>query len=156
MKLKSLKLNNFRRFFGSQEIVFSTNKNKKITIIHAENGVGKTNILRAVHWVMYGELIAMKKKDKAGIANTTHLLNVKNKSIAFDCSVTLNIEHGGQVYELKRTLERDGKNSILKIWYGKNEKRVPKSENKETIERILPKGLAKYFFFQGESLETMT
>lgn len=156
MKLKSLKLNNFRRFYGSQEIVFSTNKNKKITIIHAENGVGKTNILRAVHWVMYGELIAMKKKDKAGIVNTTHLINVKQEKIPFDCHVILNVEHGGQTYELKRVLKSDQKNSDLKIWYGSDEKRVSSTDLKETVERILPQGLARYFFFQGESLETMT
>ena len=44
----------------------------------------------------------------------------------------------------------------FKIWYGKDEKSVSAAERNLTIERILPKGLAKYFFFQGESLETMT
>ena len=156
MKLKSLKLKNFRRFYGEQEIVFSTSDKKKITLIHAENGVGKTNILRAVHWVMYGELIAIKKKDKAGIVNSTHKINVKNKKESFDCHVILHIEDQGQSYELKRTLDRDGKNDIFKIWYGKDEKSVTEAERNLTVERILPKGLAKYFFFQGESLETMT
>ncbi len=156
MKLKSLKLKNFRRFYGEQEIVFSTSDKKKITLIHAENGVGKTNILRAVHWVMYGELIAIKKKDKAGIVNSTHKINVKNKKESFDCHVILHIEDQGQSYELKRTLDRDGKKDSFKIWYGKDEKSVSAAERNLTIERILPKGLAKYFFFQGESLETMT
>lgn len=155
MKLKSLKLNNFRRFYGKQEIVFSTDDDKKITLIHAENGVGKTNILRAVHWAMYGELIAMKKKDKAGIVNSTHKINVKNKKDSFSCYVILNIEDQGQSYELKRVLGIDGKSNDLKIWYG-DEKRVKRHELNATVERILPKGLAKYFFFQGESLETMT
>ena len=156
MKLKSLKLKNFRRFYNEQEIVFSTSLDKKITLIHAENGVGKTNILRAVHWVMYGELIAMKKGNKAGIANTTHVINVENKKASFDCYVILEIEDQGQSYKLKRILDRDGKTNDLKIWYGKDDKRIKKAELKGTVERILPKGLAKYFFFQGESLETMT
>ena len=142
MKLKSLKLKNFRRFYGEQEIVFSTSDKKKITLIHAENGVGKTNILRAVHWVMYGELIAIKKKDKAGIVNSTHKINVKNKKESFDCHVILHIEDQGQSYELKRTLDRDGKNDIFKIWYGKDEKSVNEAERNLTVERILPKGLA--------------
>tara|TARA_B100000767_G_C19776167_1_gene542676 strand:- start:2919 stop:5003 length:2085 start_codon:yes stop_codon:yes gene_type:complete len=157
MKLVSLKLKNFRRFFGEQDIEFSIKKDKKITLIHAENGVGKTNILRAVHWAMYGELIAMKKKDKAGIPNSTHLINVEHKKESFECYVLLKIEKDGQIYELKRTLEKkDSEKNDLKIWFGKEEKRVKREELLETIERILPKGLAKYFFFQGESLEDMT
>ena len=159
MKLKSLKLKNFRRFYKEQEIVFSTCDDKKITLIHAENGVGKTNILRAVHWVMYGELIAIKKKDKAGIANTTHKIDVKNKKDSFNCYVILNIEDQGQTYELKRTLgDVDGKKNIFKIWVakGKTQKSVKQTELNQTVERILPKGLAKYFFFQGENLADMT
>ena len=54
MILESMTLENFRVFQGRQKIVFSKNPDKNVTIIHAENGFGKTTILKALHWGFYG------------------------------------------------------------------------------------------------------
>ncbi len=48
MLLLKLEINNFRQFFGRQTINFSTDPVKNITLIHAENGVGKTAFLNAI------------------------------------------------------------------------------------------------------------
>ncbi|MFP3398730.1 AAA family ATPase, partial [Brevibacterium sp. SIMBA_078] len=53
MKLINLKFKNFRQFYGEQEISFSTDPNKNVTLIHAENGVGKTAFLNAIKWCLY-------------------------------------------------------------------------------------------------------
>ena len=49
MKILSLKMTNFRQFYGRQELHFSTDSKKNITLIHAENGVGKTALLNAIY-----------------------------------------------------------------------------------------------------------
>jgi len=54
MILERLVLENFRQFRGRQELVFSDLKERNITIVHAENGFGKTTILKALLWVLYG------------------------------------------------------------------------------------------------------
>ena len=54
MKLISISLNNFRQFYGPQEITISQKSNQRITIIHGENGSGKTALLNAFKWVLYG------------------------------------------------------------------------------------------------------
>ena len=54
MILERLVLDNFRQFKGRQEIVFSDLKERNVTIVHAENGFGKTTILKALLWALYG------------------------------------------------------------------------------------------------------
>ena len=53
MQLKTIKLLNFRQFYGNQKIDFSTDSEKNVTLIHAENGVGKTTLLNALLWCFY-------------------------------------------------------------------------------------------------------
>ena len=54
MILEKMILENFRVFEGTQEIVFSNDPIKNVTIIHAENGFGKTTLLKALLWGFYG------------------------------------------------------------------------------------------------------
>ena len=58
MKLKKIVMKNFRQFYGDQEIEISDDPQKNITIVHAENGVGKTTLLNAIFWAMYGQTTA--------------------------------------------------------------------------------------------------
>lgn len=52
MIIKSLQLNNFRQYKGLQKIIFSTDKEKNVTVIKGENGSGKINIIRSVYMVL--------------------------------------------------------------------------------------------------------
>ena len=54
MKLEKLTLENFRQFYGHQEIIFSGYNDRNVTVIHAENGFGKTTLLNAFLWVLHG------------------------------------------------------------------------------------------------------
>ena len=47
MLLKSLKLKDFRQFKGEQEITFSTDPVRNVTVIMGENGSGKTTLAQA-------------------------------------------------------------------------------------------------------------
>jgi DNA sulfur modification protein DndD len=54
MKLLRLTLRNFRQFRGEQELYFADLDERNVTIIHAENGFGKTALLNALLWGFYG------------------------------------------------------------------------------------------------------
>ena len=56
MIFHKLEMKNFRQFYGKQIISFSEDKNKNVTIIHGENGSGKTTILNAFSWCFYNEV----------------------------------------------------------------------------------------------------
>ena len=55
MILERIVLENFRQFKGRQEIVFSDLRERNVTVVHAENGFGKTTLLNAILWALYGQ-----------------------------------------------------------------------------------------------------
>jgi DNA sulfur modification protein DndD len=52
--LERITLKDFRCFYGEQSIELSTDPARNVTLIHSENGVGKTTLLNALLWCFYG------------------------------------------------------------------------------------------------------
>lgn len=56
MRLRQLLINNFRQFYGERELHFPDGiDGRNITVIHGYNGSGKTALLNAFIWCLYGE-----------------------------------------------------------------------------------------------------
>ena len=57
MKFHQLELKNFMPFYGDDhEILFPKDSDQNILLIHGANTYGKTTILRAIRWVLYGKI----------------------------------------------------------------------------------------------------
>lgn len=57
MKLTSIKFCNFRSFYGqTPEIAIAGGEFQNTTIIHGNNGAGKTSLLNGFTWVLYENL----------------------------------------------------------------------------------------------------
>lgn len=54
MRLESAHIKNFK-LLESVDLTFSTDSQRPLTVIRAENGSGKTSILYALRWAMYGK-----------------------------------------------------------------------------------------------------
>jgi len=54
MRIKSAHITNFK-LLDDVSLRFSTDPRHPLTVIRAENGSGKTSILHALRWGMYGE-----------------------------------------------------------------------------------------------------
>lgn len=67
MKFKSIKLLNFMRYKGSNELAFSTNPDKNVTVVLGNNTFGKTTLAQAFRWVLYEELNATNYTKKSEI-----------------------------------------------------------------------------------------
>lgn len=152
MKIISLKMKNFRQFYGEQEIKFSTDKDKNITLIHAENGVGKTALLNAIKWCLFGETTQNFKDPNI-------LLNLSAKkdklSIVF---VEITFEEDNKSYVCRRTVNE---RNILtfQVWDDSRNGRIgryPVDDPMLFINTIIPKDISQYFFFQGEGIGTIT
>ncbi len=68
MILEEIRLKDFRCFYGESEIALSTDEARNVTIVYAENGVGKTTLLNALLWCFYGETTSRFEK-KGDILN---------------------------------------------------------------------------------------
>ena len=53
MKIESITLHNFRQYIGTQTIEFSTDENKRVTVLVGDNTSGKTTLIRAFEWCLY-------------------------------------------------------------------------------------------------------
>lgn len=57
MKFTSVKISNFRQYYGDVVFDLSTSKDKNIVLIGGRNGFGKTNFLISLVWCLYGRQI---------------------------------------------------------------------------------------------------
>ena len=161
MLLKSLRLENFRQFYGKQEVTFTTNTNKNVTVIMGENGSGKTSFAQAFTWCLYGDTDFQDKSMLNKVVANNMLPEDKSK-----VRVDLDLIHNSTEYTITReqTYRKDLRgriqynNTILNISYKKNGQRefLQKYEIDARVKEILPRELSKYFFFDGERIENMS
>jgi DNA sulfur modification protein DndD len=150
MLLKKIKLKNFRQFYGEQQIDISTDPEKNVTLIHAENGVGKTTILNAILWCFY-------KYNTNSFSEPTKIIsNQAVEEEIFDYSVSVTFSHDNEEYIVERKCNQlfpDNENFIaFKIIRGNHE--VIRNPT-VFVESIVPKEMAKYFFIDGEFTEKL-
>lgn len=97
LRLTSIRISNLGPFYGEQLIDLNRKHDSPISIIVGANGSGKTSIIAALEWALYGQeylksyhLIINKDKDKSGVG------------FAF---VELSFQYGQRLYSLKRQVD---------------------------------------------------
>ncbi len=161
MKLTSIKLCNFRSFYGTTpEMIIAGGDVQNTTIIHGNNGSGKTSLLNAFTWVLYD-------KFSAAFASIEQLVNKRaiaeaQKGQAVECWVEIGWEHEGKRYRVKRACrgyknegDFDASKTQLTMWVGADDGKwnIPIQQPDDIINQILPATLHQYFFFDGERIE---
>ena len=155
MLIKKLILHNFRQYIDTQEIAFSTDPDRNVTVLIGVNTSGKTTLVRAFEWILYNK-------------NDFDDKNLLNINIADSMQVgetqavwgTLTLEHNGKEYEITRKQVYTCTGSSIRpsisnatIMYlqpdGQTKTQIG-SDFDSNIERILPRALSSYFFFGGE------
>ncbi len=152
MKLLSIKLNNFRQFYGAQELEISAHPQNNVTLVHAENGVGKTTVLNSVLWCFYG--ITTKKFEKPeDIVNYAALAEGQTTA-----SVEIIFEHIGGQYSAQRRFKQNGRRAETSFTTYFIEQGVYRHlDAPDTfINSVIPREMARYFFFDGEHAETFS
>ncbi|MFC1926921.1 AAA family ATPase, partial [Chloroflexota bacterium] len=108
MKIKEIKLSNFRLLRHEQTIKFKCEKGKPLTIIRAENRTGKTTLLTAIQWCLYGDkVLADSKQSLTGgdLLLSLDTLRSANTGDKIKTTVELILEYEGQDLIIQRTRE---------------------------------------------------
>lgn len=163
MILQSLRLKDFRQYRGEQSLRFSTNKDRNVTVIYGANGAGKTALLNAFTWVLYGQHTPAFEQPDDLINHTTW--NEAALGDVVEASVTLVFEDKGQTYTVERVSSarkaEDGsriplEDGEVRLQFIDESGRHHIRENPEkSIRQILPDRLHSFFFFDGEQIEKL-
>lgn len=148
MQLQKINLLNFRQFYGNQEINFSTDPQKNVTLIHAENGVGKTTLLNALLWCFY--------KHTSSDFELADLI-VSNQAVEegnHQASVEVTFIDNGKTFCVKRSIDQEYKDETFQAFeiVSGNFEQIRSAQ--VFVESVIPKEMSKYFFFDGEYAET--
>lgn len=159
MKILKLTLNNFGPYFGTQSLDLDVSDNAPIILVYGENERGKTSLLRAIRWCLYGEVLNQGGilMDEREFAN----YDARDRKEPFDVFVEIEFEDQGVKSVLKRwmkvkendleeiRIETMSKGVDLRPNHGNPvaEKDIP-----EQISRMLHKDISDFFLFDGETL----
>lgn len=162
MKLNRVTLRNWGPYVGEQSLDLSTSAEAPIVLVHGENMRGKTSIMRAIRWALYGEVSGLDNEPIPvdDFANLDVLGEfVKGESEGFTYGATLNFEHRGSEVELARAVhvarnsqtgEMRSTPEVLMMIVGKNP--VPEKDIPEFVQRMLHPDISEFFLFDGETL----
>jgi DNA sulfur modification protein DndD len=162
MKLKKLTIRNFRQFYGEVSISFSTDDKASVTVIHGENGAGKTSLLNAFKWVLYGttdfdtnneNILSEKAIAEAGQDSTI----VMSVTLEFDDDGVAYTAHREQKFAKGTGLHAEslGPSVPLLTWINSAGLSGRSSNPGSQLNQILPEDMHGYFFFNGERIEKL-
>ena len=159
MLIKQITLSNFRQYREKQVVEFSCDKEKNVTVILGDNTSGKTTLIQAFNWCLYGET-SFKTKDLINSEALQEMGTLSSK----DVSVEIELIHEDKLYVIRRT-QKVTKNvygkaptfssPVLKVEYKEKNgemQEVPASKCQNRIDTVLPSALSGYFFFDGEHI----
>lgn len=163
MLLKSLTIKDFRQFKGTQNISFATERDQNVTLIVGDNGTGKTTLAQVFTWCLYGET---SFEDKIMLCKSTSGQMLPNTEENVRAELTL--EHNSIEYTIisdqkyKKdsigTIKPSGQRAFTIAFKKPDGTRdyVKPLETEIRMKEILPRELSRYFFFDGERIESMS
>lgn len=151
MKFKKLSMHNWIPYKGVNEIKFSTDPNKHITFIRGRNKGGKTAIMRAIRWVLYGNT-----GDSTDFQTPESLLNAHARDEKdYFLKVALEVTKDNKEILITRSLKsKNLKNLELKETFNiqENGSSVTGNLDKYILE-FLAEEISDFFIFDGEKLD---
>ena len=158
MILKTLVVNNFRQISGEYKIRFASPGSRNVTVVLGENGSGKSTLLNAIRWCLYGS-VELENPEESLSHFAVYNADVGDR---ISVEVILNIEHDNVNYSIVRTREYEKIEGGEASPVGEEVFRITHvASNGETktvndpvgfTKNLLPENLARFFFFQGESI----
>lgn len=147
MFLQRVFLRNFRGFYGDQSIDFAPLGESSVTVIHGENGAGKTNLLNAIFWCLTGEFTP-----RLSNSEMLHNKTARDEDKEAECFVEVTFRHEDRQYLARRTVTGRNLASLEVLPLADGGIGKPFTNPQQFLEKIIPKGLSRWFFFDAEAI----
>ncbi|WP_461451632.1 AAA family ATPase [Mucilaginibacter sp.] len=179
MLIDKVTLNNYRVYEGENIIGFDYDHERNITIISGNNGFGKTTFLTSLIWCLYGKLMAdVDEKYKREIyeaggykkycektVNRNHFKQVTSTANGANCNFSVSIVLS-RIFipaiqcnnvEIIRTYNVLTEQESLEILLDNRSNELTKELGPEIFvnDFILPREIAKFFFFDAEKIVSL-
>ena len=166
MHLTKVTLKNYGVYRDKIEFDLTTTPEKPVILIGGTNGAGKTTLFESILLGLYGQSYFDKKTTRKEyekfLGNKVHrYLGTASAADSTSIVVDFKFYHNGDIddYTVDRTWYDDDGRLTEQLKIKKNNKRldaVEESQWQSFIEELIPKGIAKLFFFDGEKIVKMT
>ena len=172
MKFKSIKMVNFMRYKGENQLSFSCDEESNVTVVLGNNTFGKTTIAQAFRWGLYGEVINTKydKSQSVNLLNN-EVLESMDANDRKTVEVTIEVIDNSYIYEFARRAEYvrkypklESKQTSERLYMRVNSRGQwsdyitddgdsrgkDKGKVTDQINQLFPRELSSYFLFDGE------
>lgn len=166
LKLVRIQLNNYKTYLNSQTINFDTHSDdKNIILIGGLNGAGKTTILKAVRYLLYGKRGMTDAEFQQQFTNTIN--NSFFEQGGREASASLVFEPGdGHHYEIKVVWQYNSKKQVVSESKTFSKRTIGAARPKRneqigshnvddfnrTIDKLIPFEASQFLIFDGEEI----
>lgn len=164
MRIEKLVLHNYRQF-KEQDIWFHKGSDNDLHILIGENGTGKTNVLNAINWCLYGDEPHLSKDSHQLPILNLEAIQETNDGEQQEVIVELYAETGISAYMLFRRVasyrvyddqEPAHQGTTFEVHVTDergNTEILQGEEGKSYVNRFVPQKIREFFFFDGERLD---
>jgi DNA sulfur modification protein DndD len=171
MLLTKITINDFGVYRGRNEFNFKTTPDKPIILCGGGNGAGKTTLFESIMTCLYGKeslerKTTQKQYDEIILRSIHRFLGTKKSADEASIIVEFQFAHEGKIseYQVMRMWQNndgrvDEKFTIKKKVDDENFKELDSIEESQWqtfINQLIPKGVAKLFFFDGEKIQSIS
>ncbi|NEN05854.1 AAA family ATPase [Diaminobutyricibacter tongyongensis] len=157
MKILELGLLNWGPYEGAHTLPLDVSPEAPVVLIRGENMRGKTSLLRAIVWCMYG---AMKQQDGRTPFELSRMVNWGALELnSADFEVSMKAEHRGEQFELTRsgraTTNSFGETHVESVKVSMlvaGKTAVAEKNIRDILDGILSEQISDFYFFDGEML----
>lgn len=165
MIIKHVELFNYGPYGGNTLFNLKTEPERPVILVGGTNGAGKTTLFESVILCLYGadslDVRVTQKSYEAYLAKKVHRTGGIPSPEGASISVTFQISHAGNVqeYKVSRSWGTKGESELLSV-QSIDAKNLSKADMDTSgwqsfINGLIPRGIARLFFFDGERIARM-
>lgn len=175
MRLELLEVYHFKQYYGEQTIEFAgayPGDTTNVTVIHGENGKGKTTLYRAILFALFGDTYLQQDEQSDHEDGSLYLCNLvaleESEENTVYPHVRLVFTHDAERYEIKRSIvsyqleggKIDESIYVSELFYSDRTGVTHTIDDHEKIQSlitpIMDPRMKSYFLFDGERIEQLT